>query len=411
MYVLPQRQGKTELKVLWLGFTRDLWLGPEQAQRDTLQRFLDYSRYLAAFHVVAHSLRSHNLASRKKLAHNFWAYATNGYTPLDSWLRMLYLGWQLGRRVRFDVIQAQDALFSGVVGSILQRLLKVPLNVNVYEANPFNERLVKDRWYWRLGVPLARKVVYQAQGLQVDASATARLLVERGLPPEKIFLKPDTHQHLADFLNAERDVALREELTEGGRFSRLVLFVGRLIAQKNPGFVIPLAERVIPIYPRVRFICVGDGPLREKLARETARQGLGDYVLWVGGLPHREVVRYMAACDVFILPSLYEGLAEVLVEAAAAGKPIVATAVGGTDDAVKEGESGYIVPVGDREAFASRLIELLQNPALAAEMGRRGRRHVETSLLPFNNPEFQIWIWAQVAARAALDFPFVPGDV
>jgi glycosyltransferase involved in cell wall biosynthesis len=123
-------------------------------------------------------------------------------------------------------------------------------------------------------------------------------------------------------------------------------------------------------------------------------------VKWLGARPHAEVARVMAACDLFCLPSRYEGYARVLMEAAAAGLPVVTTDVSGSDDAVKSGLSGLIVPVGDAAALRAALEALLADPARAREMGLRGQAHMREAAARHASPRRQIEIWEELVRRA-----------
>ena len=93
----------------------------------------------------------------------------------------------------------------------------------------------------------------------------------------------------------------------------------------------------------------------------------------LGGTSADQTPGYFAACDLFVMSSLYEGKARTLVEAACAGKPIVSTAVSGADEVVTDGETGFIVPVRDPAALADRMLRLLRDADLARAMGRRGQ--------------------------------------
>jgi glycosyltransferase involved in cell wall biosynthesis len=144
---------------------------------------------------------------------------------------------------------------------------------------------------------------------------------------------------------------------------------------------------------------VGDGPQRRYLRKLTRARGLSENVLWVGPLSHQEVVKHMAVCHVFALPSLYEGFARVLMEAGMAGMPIVTTAVSGSDDAVVHGKNGYIVPVGDSIAFSNALSELLHHPERALEMGRASRIHIQELVDRYSDSRMQVRIWTDVLSR------------
>ena len=147
-----------------------------------------------------------------------------------------------------------------------------------------------------------------------------------------------------------------------------VLFVGRLAAQKG---VATLVEAVPLLRSRAAVVLVGGGPLRPALERQAGRLGPGR-VRFQGFVPHAEVAAWLAATDVLVLPSIYEELGSVLLEAMAAGVPVVASAVGGIPDAL--GAAGRLVPPHDPAALAAAVDEVLDDPVLAAELGDAGRR-------------------------------------
>lgn len=141
-----------------------------------------------------------------------------------------------------------------------------------------------------------------------------------------------------------------------------VLAVARLHPQKGLGYLLQAAT----LLPDVRFLVAGDGPARSELTHQAETLRLGDRFQFLG--ERGDVPALLRAADVFVLPSLYEGLPVSVLEAMAAGTPVVATAVGGTDEAVVDGESGILVPPRDPEALANAMREVLSNPPLASKL-------------------------------------------
>lgn len=168
--------------------------------------------------------------------------------------------------------------------------------------------------------------------------------------------------------------AAREALGLDGA-SRLVLFVGNVIAVKGIDVLIDAAASIAARaeLADVRFVLVGGGadiPRHEALARE---RGLDGIVRFTGFRPTDEIPTWMAACDVFCLPSRSEGLPNVILEAMGVGRAVVATRVGGVPDLVEHEGNGLLVPPEDAGALASALAQLLAEPSTRDRMGARGR--------------------------------------
>jgi glycosyltransferase involved in cell wall biosynthesis len=151
-------------------------------------------------------------------------------------------------------------------------------------------------------------------------------------------------------------------------------WAGRLTAVKRPLHLVRTLRSVVDCGVDAHLILVGDGEDRsetEALAHELGVSGRSHFVGF-----HRNIHDWYAAFDVFLLTSLNEGTPVVAIEALAAGRPVVATAAGGTATVVREGESGYVLPVGDVAGLADRLVRLANDPALRAHLGAAGAADV-----------------------------------
>lgn len=155
----------------------------------------------------------------------------------------------------------------------------------------------------------------------------------------------------------------------------LVLMVACLKPQKNPLDFARVASRVRKEVPEARFLLAGDGELRDDLLREIDRLKLGDVFSAPGW--REDIPRLMAASRVVVLTSRWEGLPRVIPQAKAAGRPVVATAVDGSVEAVRDGVDGYLCPPGDVSGMADRVISLLRDPDQARRMGQEGAKAVD----------------------------------
>jgi sugar transferase (PEP-CTERM/EpsH1 system associated) len=157
--------------------------------------------------------------------------------------------------------------------------------------------------------------------------------------------------------------------------------VGRLAEVKNQRLLIMAIKCLMVARPelshKVRLVMVGDGPLYSALQKEVLELGLSD-VVWMPG-DRDDVPQLMQLMDVFVLPSLAEGISNTVLEAMATGLPIVATKVGGNPELVVDGENGRLVSVGDEQKLAEVLAELIDNPNIRIQMGQNGLKRVTST--------------------------------
>jgi glycosyltransferase involved in cell wall biosynthesis len=151
--------------------------------------------------------------------------------------------------------------------------------------------------------------------------------------------------------------------------------VGRLHEQKGHIFLLQAAALIRQTHPQVRFRIIGDGPLRAALQARARELGVSGIVEFLGA--RDDVPVQMQEFDVFVLPSLWEGLPYVLLEAMAAGVPIVTTDFSGVREVISDGVEGVIVPSGNPQALATALVDLLKDHARRAERGTKGAQLVK----------------------------------
>lgn len=157
----------------------------------------------------------------------------------------------------------------------------------------------------------------------------------------------------------------------------MVLYVGRLYMNKGLNYLLLAAKKVLRDIPNAKFVLVGKGPLEEELRRVANRLDIEKSIVFTGYTPDGKLPQYYAACDVFVLPSVYEGQGIVLLEAMASGKAIVSTKTGGIPETVIDGETGILVKIGDIIELSEAIEKLLKNPELRHTLGLNSRKRIE----------------------------------
>jgi glycosyltransferase involved in cell wall biosynthesis len=164
-----------------------------------------------------------------------------------------------------------------------------------------------------------------------------------------------------------------------GERDRVIVCVGRLDPLKGQTFLLDAFGRIVPDEPRARLCLVGEGGLRAALMRQAADLGLAEVVRFAGALT--DVRPSLASAEMFVLPSTEEGLPGSVIEAQAAGVPVIATAVGGTPELVRHERTGLLVPARDPAALSAAMLRLLRDVELArrlAEAAKADVRHLST---------------------------------
>ena len=155
---------------------------------------------------------------------------------------------------------------------------------------------------------------------------------------------------------------------------RVVGMVGRLVVEKGPELFLRAAQELLPAYPDTLFVLVGEGPARKHLEEMAQQMGIRERVIFAG--ERRDMPGVYASLDIMVLPSFNEGMPMTVLEAMAAGKAVVASAVGAIPTAVIAGKTGLLVPPRDTTALSRAIGRLLASPELASDLGRAAQAHV-----------------------------------
>jgi teichuronic acid biosynthesis glycosyltransferase TuaC len=267
----------------------------------------------------------------------------------------------------FDVVHAHMLVPDGWAAARVAAGLGVPVVATAHRADVLD---VPARG------PASRRRVAEAVGSidQVCAVSAAIGAAAEGLahPRRPVEIVPNGADTSVFAPRPAAEARARLGVPEG---RPVVSYVGKLVPRKGVDTLIE-AMGLLARRPQGAplLVAAGIGELRPALERRATELGVAERVRFVGKVPHDEVGWWMAAGDLFVLPSLSEGLPTVVCEAMNCGRPVVATAVDGTPEIVRDGETGLLVPPGDPEALAGALARVLDDPALAGRMGEAALR-------------------------------------
>jgi glycosyltransferase involved in cell wall biosynthesis len=277
------------------------------------------------------------------------------------------------RRDQPHIVETHTAK-AGAVGRLAARLAGVPLIIHVFHGHVFHSYFgpLKTRMFVNVERALARitdRIITISPAQRRDIVDVYRIA-----PPERVLTVP---------LGLDLEPFRRARQSGHGRFraslgvpaeAPLVGFAGRLTIVKNPALFVEAAKHVAGQVPQARFVFVGDGELRATLEEQVDALRLGGHVIFAGW--QVDMAAVYADLDLLALTSLNEGTPVTVIEALAAGVPVVATAVGGVPDVLKDQETGTLVPSGDAGALAQAIVGLLSAPERAQALARAGQGDV-----------------------------------
>ena len=278
------------------------------------------------------------------------------------------------RRHKIDLVHTHSSK-AGIIGRVAGRIAGVPAIVHTIHGWSFND-------YQR---PLERKFYIGLERL--TAKFTDRLIVvsatdiDKGL--EEGIGRPEQYQMVRCGIEIDKfqytRINIRKKREELGILSGgpLIGMIACFKPQKAPLDFIRAAGIVNRQFPRANFLLVGDGILRPQIESWIAQMNLNSQVILSGW--REDIPEILASIDMLVLSSLWEGLPRVFLQAMAAGKPIVATAVDGAREVILDGVNGYLVPPRQPEKLAEKIMELLTHPRRAKKMGMQGRKLLNSS--------------------------------
>ncbi|MGQ9671488.1 MAG: glycosyltransferase family 4 protein [Desulfosoma sp.] len=288
------------------------------------------------------------------------------FKPRD--LKALAKLYRLIQREQPQIVHTHTAK-AGFLGRLAARMARVPVILHTYHGHvlhgyysPFKTHLL--RWMEKALARITDGIVAVSVQVKNDlvaygiASADKITVISLGFDLDPFL---SCQQYKGAFL---RELGLDDS-------TPLVGIVGRIFPIKNHRLFLESAAIVSSKAPAARFVIVGDGNLRSEMENCARELGISERVIFTGW--RRDMPSIYADLDVLVVSSNNEGTPVSAIEAMAAGRPVVATRVGGLPDIITDSENGYLVPPRDPEALAGAVLRLLQEPELASRMGQTGQ--------------------------------------
>ncbi len=318
----------------------------------------------------AHEGTMRDLADARRLRVVDVAELGREIAPWSDFVTLVKL-YSLMRRERPHIVHTHLAK-AGFLGRIAARLAGVPVVLHSFHGHVFHGyfspgRSLLFQTMERLGARLSSRIITSSPSLRQEiahyrvAALHNIVVIPYGFDLDAFASLPRGSGNL------RRAVGLAED-------AKIVGAIGRLVPIKNIPLLLEAAALARQHDEDIRVVIIGDGELRAELEARIKELNLTDAVTLVGWLP--DLLGVYADLDAFVLSSDNEGTPVALIEAMAAGCPVIATRVGGVGDLVDDGETGRLVPPGDREALAKALLALFREPERTRQMAERARRRV-----------------------------------
>lgn len=351
-----------------------LLLGTQMAVGGAQRLLLDEAQWFQARDhkvVVAFFYDRDHLYEEWRKSSGFALYDLQAYDRGASSLRKLPLLlaglwrlWRLLRRERFDAV-ITFTHDSNTLGLPLAWLAGVPVRVGTH----LGEIRGITQWRQKLHTWLVNSGVIQV--LVAASKGTRQNAIQAGVAESHIRVIPNGVRPFE--IDLESRAAVRRQLGIA-KNDIFILAIGRLVYEKGHEFLVQAMKSVIQEFPQAKVGICGEGPLRGFLEEQIRANGMDGHVNLLGQCD--DITRLLAAADLFVLPSRWEGLSIALLEAMIAGLPIVSTRVEGIEEVIEDGVQGFLVSQESPAELANAILQLLRDPQTRQKMGERSRLQV-----------------------------------
>ena len=293
-----------------------------------------------------------------------FVYPTNSGFKLKYYFDTFKIFKKIKTKHKIDLMFTQDPFETGLAGWLIKKIYKIPLQLQIH-TDCFSQFFRRESWLNKIRFLLAKFLIPRADCFRaVSQRLKNKLVDEFNVKEEKITVVP---------IYSERITHNVERITRNdSKF--IFLTVGRLVSVKNIKMQIKAIKNLELRITNYELWIVGDGENSQKLKIESEKIGIKDKVKFLGW--HDDLEKFYSQADVFLLTSNYEGWGMAVIEAASYGLPIIMTDVGCANEAIKDGQSGAVIPVGNQEKLEEAMIELIQNNKLRKKLGENAKQAI-----------------------------------
>jgi len=350
------------MRVLNIGLDQNIF----RADSESRQRQLGYGQLAEQLHLLVLGE-----GKEEKLSDNVWLYPSGGRGRLAKFRSALRVASQIIKHNQINLISVQDPFFCGLLGWRLKQKFNLPLQIQVHVdfLSPY---------FWRqslknkISVCLAKFLLPRADGLRVVSKRIRQSLTISGIKLSSCLTVLPIFVDVEKIKIAPVNLDLHKKYSQ---FDLIILTAARLSPEKNIKLAIAAMAEIAKEFPGAGLVIVGSGSEEVSLKEEIKKRKLDSKIKlepWTNDL-----ASYYKTADLFLLTSDYEGWGMVVMEALAAGCPVVMTDVGCAGEVVVNDESGVVIPVGDKKALVKAVINLLVNNPLRDKFKQAGRLAVE----------------------------------
>lgn len=291
--------------------------------------------------------------------------------PILPWLKSFFIIKKYIKNNNIEVLLVGQILPLGTVAWLLSKFIDIPYIVFTHAMDiTVPQKYPRKKWLMKRVLNSSEKIITVSRYTKYEL-----LKIIKGRSQRKIeIISPAPNITPKKFPNLDIN-SLKQKYQD----NRILLSVGRLVERKGNGVVIKALPTILKSVPNLKYVIIGEGEHKSRLKKLIAELKLEDKVIFKSELSDQEVAQYYQLCDLFIMPSRempnrdVEGFGLVYLEANSFSKPVIGGKSGGVEDAIIDGETGFLVDPEDIDMIAGSVVRLLKNQSEASRLGNNGR--------------------------------------